>query len=135
MPAMESAAFEFAGEITGGDDPLDRPAGMAVAADGTLYVAEGSNDQIRVFDREGVPIAAWGESGTEPGQFQFEGGAGEGGFGDVKIGPDGSLYVLENIGRRVQQFTPDGEFVAAWGGFGTDDGKFIGPNKIGRAHV
>ncbi|MGH2615152.1 MAG: sigma-70 family RNA polymerase sigma factor [Thermomicrobiales bacterium] len=125
-PAL--AAIEFAGDITGGDDPLGAPAGMAVAADGTLYVVESSNDRVRVFDGAGAPMATWGESGTEAGQFQFH--EGDAAFGDVKIGPDGSVYVLEMIGNRVQKFSADGEVVDTWGGFGTGDGQFTKPTTL-----
>ena len=60
-------------------------------ADGTLYVIDSLQNQIRVFDREGNPIATWGERGSTPGQFRFEDP--DSFWGDLVVGPDGNLDV------------------------------------------
>ena len=43
---------------------------------------------------------------------------------------DGSVYVLDTSNNRIQQFTSTGVFVTEWGGFGTGDGEFNGPNGV-----
>lgn len=93
---------EFVREVPIGTDPLSSPAGVAVDAAGTLYVINGPQDTVRVFDREGAPIAVWGESGPGPGQFAFR--AGSYFWGDLALGPDGNLYVLDPFNSRVQVF-------------------------------
>jgi len=48
-----------------------------------------------------------GGEGSAPGQFLNPRG--------VTVGPDGFVYVADAGNHRVQKFTADGEFVAAWG--------------------
>ena len=60
---------------------------------------------------------------------------------DMAIGPDGTLYVADTLNHRIQRFSPEGQILTTWGGFGdfqtsaADDGKFnepwgidVGPN-------
>lgn len=135
-----SAPFEIVGEITGGDEPLITPAGVAVDAHGRLYVVDSGNDRVRVFDRDGNPVASFGESGDGDGQFGFDAEDDGGAFGDVAIGPDGSVYVADPSSDRIQKFTPDGAFVLAWGKTGDGDGEFTETSGIavddrGRVYV
>ncbi|MGH2616843.1 MAG: hypothetical protein ACRDJC_16530 [Thermomicrobiales bacterium] len=90
---------EFVREITLGTESGSSASGVAVDADGALYVIDALKDHIRVFDRDGNPVATWGERGEGPGQFTFE----EGGYwwGDLAIGPDGLLYVADESTGRV----------------------------------
>ena len=48
-----------------------------------------------------------GSQGLEPGQFQNPRG--------ISLGPDGFVYVADSGNHRVQKFTTDGQFAAAWG--------------------
>lgn len=124
-PESLAPLAEFVAEIRLGAGPSSSPAGMAVGADGTLYVIDAMQDQIRLFDASGHPVATWGETGEEPGQFRFHG---EGGFwGDLAFGPDGNLYVLDPFNSRVQVLGPDGTVVREWGEPGTDEGQFVEP--------
>jgi hypothetical protein len=59
----------------------------------------------------------WGESGTGPGQFDFDD------FDStLAIDEDGYVYVNDCGNDRIQKFTPDGTFVTMWGETGTQDG-------------
>ena len=51
----------------------------------------------------------FGSEGAEPGQLLGPRG--------IAVGPDGFIYVADSGNRRIQKFSPDGGFVAAWGGF------------------
>ena len=42
----------------------------------------------------------------------------------------GRVFVADRGNHRVQVFASDGRFLAKWGGFGTDPGKFNGPYGI-----
>jgi DNA-binding beta-propeller fold protein YncE len=137
---LEPAAplAEFVREVVLGADAAAAAGGVAVAADGTLYVIDSLADQIRVFDRAGTPVATWGERGTGPGQFQFRG---SGNFwGDLALGPDDHLYVADTFNHRVQVLAPDGTFLREWGEKGSENGQFNVPAGIavdaaGRVYV
>lgn len=117
-----------AGVITGGDDPLAAPAGVAVGADGTVYVIDVTNDQIRVFNPDGSPKVTWGKSGDGPGEFGF---SFDFNWGDLAVAPDGNLYVLDPNLARIQVFTPDGTLLFGFGERGSGDGQMLYPSGIG----
>jgi len=50
---------------------------------------------------------AWGETGTEPGQFNHP--------RDVAVGPDGNVYVTDSDNDRVQVFDGEGRLLRTWG--------------------
>jgi DNA-binding beta-propeller fold protein YncE len=110
----------FVREFTGGTEPMAGVSGVALDASGKLYVVDPLNDQIRVFSPDGTPVAAWGESGTGPGQLLFH--TPDGSFhGDLAFAPDGSLYVGLPFEGRIEHFTPDGTYLDGWGGQESDD--------------
>ncbi len=49
----------------------------------------------------------FGSQGMDPGQFERPSG--------ITIGPEGFLYVADTGNHRIQKFTADGQFVAAYG--------------------
>ena len=114
------------------------PWGLAVDADGYVYVADTWNHRVQKFTAEGEFVTMWGAYGTteeatdSPGLFW--------GPRDVAIGPEGTIYVSDTGNKRIQVFTPDGEPVAQWGGRGATDGRFDEPVGIaiaadGRSYV
>lgn len=84
------------------------PAAIAVAPDGTVYVADSSlNCAVQIFDAKGVYVGAVGGLGKSPGELFVP--------TDVAVGPDGNIYVAEFGTHRVSAFRPDGTFVKAVG--------------------
>ncbi len=82
-----------------------RPTGVALAADGTLYVADPGNDRIRRIGRDGrVSTAAdlrlWNECANEGVSVSPTG---------VAVAPDGTRYVVSNGTCRVYKVTPKGK--------------------------
>ncbi|MFZ5787217.1 MAG: NHL repeat-containing protein, partial [Acidobacteriota bacterium] len=63
-----------------------------------------------------APLAAWGQRGARPGQFEEPCG--------VAVGPDGRVYVADTWNSRVQVLGPDGSFVREWAA------SFYGPRGI-----
>ena len=144
-PAALPALAEFVAEIALGADRPGAVSGVAVDDHGTLYVIDPYNDQIRVFGREGLSstgpqgsvVATLGESGDGPGQFRFQQSHG---WGDLAIGPDGNLYVMDTLNSRIQVLRPDGTYVRDWGEPGSAEGQFnlpsgIGIDRAGRVYV
>ncbi|MCX7683073.1 MAG: TIGR03663 family protein, partial [Anaerolineae bacterium] len=102
-----SPADTEAGTPQGFQEPWD----VAVAPDGTIYVADTWNHRIQQLDSAGNVVAAWGSYGPPEttGFIAFYGPRG------LAIGPDGNLYVTDTGNKRVQVFAPGGRFVFGWG--------------------
>lgn len=96
--------------------------GIAVDANGDVYVADAGNNRIQKFDSEGSFIGTWGSFGSADGQFDYP--------LDVHVDAEGFVYVSDSFNSRVQKFTSDGVFLAKWGSLGTDPGEFIDPMGV-----
>ncbi len=110
-----SAYAGFAGTLQA-PEPLSRPEGIAVAEDGTTYVIDSENDRIAIFGPDGSFIEFWGSTGSGDGEFMFHSPTDGWVLGDLEIGADGSIYVLDPGNQRVQKFSADRTFVASLGG-------------------
>lgn len=121
------------GQEGSAEGQLNHPRGLAIGADGTLYVADSLNHRIQAFDADGNYLFGWGT--YEVGEY---GTATGGNFNQpwgVAVGPDGNVYVADTWNHRVQVFTPDGQFLRAWGQLGQldaarDPDDFWGPRAI-----
>jgi uncharacterized protein (TIGR03663 family) len=101
------------------------PWGIAVDGEGYIYVADTWNHRIQKFATDGEFVAAWGQHGVVQ---EVPGAAGQfWGPRDIVAAPDGLIYVADTGNKRVQVFTPDGQYVAQWGGGGAADGRFDEP--------
>jgi DNA-binding beta-propeller fold protein YncE len=122
-PVRRTAPVEFIAEIPFAPESQNWPSGVAVDANGSLYVIASGDDAIRVFDRDGVQVATLGEIGDGPGQFRFHDA--DGALGDLALGPDGNLYVSDTFNYRIQVLRPDGAFLREWRVPITEEGQFI----------
>ncbi len=105
------------------------PHGLAVDAEGHVYVADSGNHRLQKFGPDGEFLAAWGSQGNGPGQFNEPWG--------LTIDDEGYVYVADTWNHRIQKFDPEGNFLLQWGAFGntqgaTDEmpGLFWGPRDI-----
>ena len=102
---------------------------MAVAPDGTLYVADTGNHRIQHLAPDGRCCRSGAASrdaasGRRPAAPSTSPGACR--------GPDGSVYVADTWNHRIQKFSPQGEFVKTWGFFGQAEPPFAlwGPRDV-----
>ena len=122
------ASFGTAGAEAG---QFNAPRGMAVAPDGTLYVADSRNNRIEHLTADGKVLQVWGGFG-DVSKGAVPGGLFNEPWG-VAVAPDGSaVYVTDTWNYRVQKFTPDGKFIKMWGYFGQGEkpDAFWGPRGI-----
>jgi len=88
-------------EIT---DQLNQPSDVAVSKDGQIYVVDGVNNRIRIFNSQGSPVSAFGTEGAGEGEFKYPLG--------IDIADSGRIYVADSGNHRVQIFDRAGGFVA-----------------------
>ncbi|MGB7846445.1 MAG: SMP-30/gluconolactonase/LRE family protein [Candidatus Acidiferrum sp.] len=97
---------------------FSKPAGLAVDAEGNLYVADTWNNRIEIFDAEGSFISTFGRAGDGPGYFARPKG--------VAIDGDGHIWVADGMQDRVQVFDKEGQLLISFGGHGLLPGQFQG---------
>ena len=111
------------GEITIVDQSINNPNGVTLSPDGnTLYVAGGSTLRRYALDAAGVA--------TQPDDITNDMQVADG----MTVDCAGNVYAVENSGRRVRVFNPDGEEIGAIGpgpfdDMGLTNVAFGGPNR------
>src|SRR5437762_493672 len=91
---------------------------MIAHPNGDLYVTDGyRNARVHRFTRDGRLVKSWGAPGRGEGQFHLP--------HSIAYDDEGKIYVADRSNKRIQIFTPDGEFLGQWTGMG-------GPNDITR---
>jgi DNA-binding beta-propeller fold protein YncE len=48
----------------------------------------------------------------------------------IAVGPDDSIYVVDQGHNRIDKFSPGGEVLASWGSKGSGDGQFDDPTSV-----
>jgi len=81
-------------------DSFSMPSDAAVGLNGDLYVLDGVNHRVVVFDADGKFRFKFGIRGSEPGQLLFPLG--------ITTTPDGKVYVADSGNHRFQIFSADG---------------------------
>ncbi len=119
--------FGVAGTAPG---QFQNPRDLALAPDGTLYVADTFNNRIQHLAADGSVLQVWGTfadiaKGDAPGGTFYEPWG-------IAVAPDGSVFVADTWNSRIQKFTADGKFVNMWGFLGQADTPFAlwGPRDI-----
>ena len=97
-----------------GHGQLGEPNGIAVDHSGNIYVAEvASNHRVQKLAPDGTFIAEW--KGPDVGFY---------GPRKIAIGPDDSVYVVDQGRARMVKLSPDGRLLTVWGSKGSGDGQF-----------
>lgn len=131
----EDRMMDLAPDLTVGGEGIGlaefiRPRGIAVAPDGSIYIADTGNHRIQHLDSDGEVISTWGTFGD-----LLSGDAPGGTFNepwDITIAPNGEVLVADTWNHRIQRFTPDGEFIRMFGseGIGESPDVFWGPRGV-----
>jgi DNA-binding beta-propeller fold protein YncE len=103
-------ALGKAGVAGAADDTFNRPSGVAIAANGDIFVADGhggdSNARIVKFSKAGKFIMTWGKKGTAPGEFDIPHA--------LAFDSQGRLFVADRGNNRIQIFDQNGKFIDQW---------------------
>ena len=111
---ITTVAGKGAGDFRGDGGPateaeINRPAGIAVGADGIVYIADTGNQRVRKVDRAGTiaTIAGNGRAG-----FSGDGGpAIKASLNEpygVAVGRDGTVYIADSGNQRIRKVSPKG---------------------------
>lgn len=108
------------GEYGTGTGQFSSPAGIAVAGD-AIYVSDTGNARISRFIVSTVASStgSWGSRGRGPGAFRGPLG--------IAVANDGAVWVCDSENDRLQEFTPDGQFLSQFGTTGGQLGQFHAP--------
>jgi DNA-binding beta-propeller fold protein YncE len=81
---------------------LSLPSDVAVGTGGQIYVVDGGNHQVAVFDASGQRVTSLGMLGSDEGQFLDPLG--------IDTGPGGEVYVADKGNKRLVVFDAEGDY-------------------------
>lgn len=95
--------YSFLRAINGSPEfPLKSPIDIAIAKDGTVFIADTENHRIQVFDQYGNFINHFGEFGEADGQLNYP--------VSIALDNQNNVYIVDLLNQRIQVFDIDGNF-------------------------
>jgi len=116
---------------TGTNAFFNSPVGLALAADGSLFVSDANNFTIRRVSAAGVVTTIAGATGQDG---AVDGPASSARFGkpaELALAPNGTLYIADAAHHTIRRLTPDGR-VSTIAGLVGMDGAADGANGVAR---
>lgn len=101
--AVTGAHLLDIGKRGSGPGEFNLPRDTAIGKDGRLYVVDGGNFRVVVFDREGRYLHSFGSVGRQYGQFARP--------KEIASDAEGNVYVVDTAFGNFQIFNPDGELL------------------------
>lgn len=96
-PAPPITVFrETIGGFGIGTGSFDAPVDLVGDRDGNIFVLDGGNNRVQLFNKSGTFLLAWGTFGSREGEFQSPNA--------IALDPDGFLHVVDSGNHRVQTF-------------------------------
>jgi sugar lactone lactonase YvrE/phosphodiesterase/alkaline phosphatase D-like protein len=124
---------------------LSHPQGIAVDSSSDVWVVDSRNSRVEELSSSGTFLATFGW-GVTNGKSELQrctssckagiAGSGNGQFKEptgVAVDSQGELWVVDGANSRVEEFSPGGEFIIAFGAAGSGSGQFSKPWGIGLA--
>lgn len=100
--------------------------GMAEDSAGNIYVMNSGRRLVKLSP-QGQMLKEWGTAGSGPGQFAAANG--------VATDRQGNVYVADSNNNRVQKFSADGQFLAAFPGAPRAIGNILGIAVDGQGNM
>lgn len=89
-----------------GPEMLNRPRDVKASDDGTIFVLDSGDVNIKVYDKEGTYLRTIGQRGQGPGDFGF--------LLYIALSSDGRIFIMNSVNRRVTIYNVSGDYL---GGF------------------
>lgn len=108
--------------------PFHRCTHTALSPNGEIYISDGyGNARVHKYSPDGKLRHSWGESGTDPGQFNLP--------HNICCDPDGWVYVADRENHRVQVFNGDGKYETQWNNMHRPCALYIEPRRRPYAYI
>lgn len=125
-PAAHARTFQYLGSFgsSGSNDgQFVDPWGVAIGANGTIFVSDRSRNRVTAFSYGGTLQGGFGSSGAGNGQFNAPSGL-------ATDSSSGDVFVVDTGNSRVQRMTAGGGYVTQWGAAGGGNGQFSSPSGV-----
>jgi sugar lactone lactonase YvrE len=122
------------GYIRRGQKPgdFDKPGGVTVGPDGTMYIADSFNYRVQAISNKGEPLWQYGQPIPPDQAVGYQGEERKFGLpASITIDENGLLYVVDGTSSEIIVLdSADGSFVERIGDVGHEDGTFYYPDGI-----
>lgn len=114
LDAQDGKLLYDIGKRGSGEGEFNLPRDIAIGKDGILYVVDGGNFRVQVFDAEGKFLRTFGQVGKKYGHFARP--------KEVSTDTAGNLYVMDAAFGNFQVFDPEGNLLLFVGDRSSRDG-------------
>ena len=101
--SLQGELLSFIGRHGDVDGQFNQPRGLAFNNDKLLYVVDGENHRVQVFQQDDKFVFSFGNRGNNPGKFQNP--------VTIAIDPNNNVLVTDNNADCIHLFTHSGQFV------------------------
>jgi DNA-binding beta-propeller fold protein YncE len=101
--ARSGAHLQDIGKRGSGPGEFNLPRDVAIGKNGQLYVVDGGNFRVQIFDRDGKYLQSFGSVGKQLGSFARP--------KEVATDREGNVYVADAAFGNFQIFNPEGELL------------------------
>jgi DNA-binding beta-propeller fold protein YncE len=116
------------GEKGSSEKQFNAPVAAAIDHEGNVWLVDHNNDRVQEWSATGTWLHTYGAKGTKELQFESPEGiaidtnAGSPSYGDV--------YVADKGNNRIEELSPEGKYIRAFGTKGKEPGQLTAPEGI-----